>query len=281
MTGGKSKMLSNNLFKFVSFWALAHGALYPKVSLANELDCLIEPHEVVNLSSPVEGIVEKVFVERGSIVRKGQPVAQLESRLEDATIALARARAEMDAAIKTGEARLEFATIKLSRSEQLYAKQFISAAEVQEAQTERKLAEIALVNAIDNKKLAALELERAAVAKERQTIRSPLSGVVVERFLNPGEYTAGQLKKEGPILKIAQVDPLRVEAYAPVALRGKIQTGMTAKVHVDAPAPTAHEARVTIVDPVIDSASSTFRVRLQLPNPNHRIAAGLRCKLRF
>lgn len=270
-------MLRKTIVGFAGF-LLAFG----RVPLfANDLDCLVEPHMVVNLSSPVEGILEKVFVERGSPVKKGQPVAQLESRLEDASVALARARADMEAQIKTGEARVEFAAIKLSRSEQLFAKNFISAAELQEAQTEKKLAEIALANAVDNKRVAALELERANVAKERQTIRSPLSGVVVERFLSPGEYTSGQLKKDAPIMKIAQVDPLRVEAYAPVVLRGKIQTGMNAKVLVDAPAPMTHEAKVTIVDPVIDSASSTFRVRLQLPNPHHRIAAGLRCKLKF
>lgn len=274
-------MLRKGILGFVGFMLLLPYQLHSAAAPSNDLDCLIEPHEVVNLSSPVEGIVEKVFVQRGSFVKKGQPVAQLESRLEEASVALARARADMDAAVKTGEARLEFASIKLGRSEQLYAKQFISASELQEAQTEKKLAEIALANAIDNKRLAALELERAAVAQSRQTIRSPLSGVVVERFLNPGEYTAGQLKKEGPIMKIAQVDPLRVEAYAPVGLRGKIQNGMSAKVLVDAPAPIAHEARVTIVDPVVDSASSTFRVRLQLPNPNNRISAGLRCKLKF
>lgn len=256
-------------------------ALAPRALLANNLDCLIEPHMVVNLSSPVEGILERVYVERGSLVKKGQPVAQLESRLEDASVAVARARADMEAQIKTGEARLEFAMIKLSRTEQLFAKNFISASELQEAQTEKKLAEIALANAIDNKRVAGLELERANVARERQTIRSPLSGIVVERFLSPGEYTAGQLKKDGPIMKIAQVDPLRVEAYAPVALRGKIHTGMSAKVSVDAPTPASHEARVAIVDPVIDAASSTFRIRLQLPNPNNKISAGLRCKLRF
>jgi multidrug efflux pump subunit AcrA (membrane-fusion protein) len=53
---------------------------------------------------------------------------------------------------------------------------------------------------------------------------------------------------------------------------------MVAKVLVEAPT-GSYDARVTIIDRVIDSASSTFRVRLELPNPNHRIPAGLRCKV--
>jgi len=90
----------------------------------------------------------------------------------------------------------------------------------------------------------------------RKTIGSPINVVVVERFWSPGEYGSGQLKREAPILKLAQLDPLRVEAYARVSLYEKISVGMQAKVSVDR---------------VIDSASSTFRVRLELPNPNQHL----------
>lgn len=258
-----------------------HGELYPATINGDELDCLIEPHEVVNLSSPVEGVLEKVLVERGAYVKKGQVVVQLESNLEKATVVLARARAEVDAAIKSSEARLEFSTLKLARSEKLFEKQLISAADLDEAQTEKRLAEMALLGAVDNRRLAELELERANVALSRHTIRSPISGVVVERFLSPGEYTSGQFKNDSPILKLAQIDPLRVEVFVPVSMRGKIFIGMPAKITLEAPANSSHDVRVSVVDRVVDSASSTFRVRLALPNPNHRIPAGLKCKIKF
>src|SRR5437867_9958126 len=140
---------------------LTHGELYPATMNADELDCLIEPHEVVNLSSPVEGVLEKVHVDRGAIVKKGQVVAQLESNLEYATVTLARARADVDAAIKSSEARLAFSALKLARSERLYERDLIALADLQEAQTEKQLADMALVNARDNQRLASLELERA------------------------------------------------------------------------------------------------------------------------
>jgi RND family efflux transporter MFP subunit len=248
---------------------------------AEDFDCLIEPQQTVSISSPIDGVLDKVFVERGSIVKKGQILAQLESTLEGATVTLARARAEMDAAIKSGEARLEFSTTKFIRSQKLYEKNFISAADLQDAETEKRLAEMALLNAVDNKRVAELELERANAALARQTIRSPINGVVVERFLSPGEYSSGQLKRESPILKLAQIDPLRVEVYVPVSLYGKISVGSIGKVAVEAPATSTYEARVSIIDRVIDSASGTFRVRLELANPNNQIPAGLRCKIRF
>jgi membrane fusion protein (multidrug efflux system) len=260
---------------------LTHGELYPATINADELECLIEPHEVVNLSSPVEGVLEKVHVDRGAIVKKGQVVAQLESNLEYATVTLARARADVDAAIKSSEARLAFSALKLARSERLYERDLIPLADLQEAQTEKQLAEMALVNARDNQRLASLELQRANVALSRNTIRSPITGVVVERFLSPGEYVSGQFKSEAPILKIAQIDPLRVEVFAPLSMRGKILAGMPARLSIEAPTNSSHDVRVSVVDRVVDSASSTFRVRLELPNPNHRIPAGLKCKVRF
>ena len=270
--------------RFVSFRIYAMIAvvcLYAAALGAEDFDCLIEPQQVVSLSSPIDGVLAKVYVDRGSSVKKGQVLAQLESSLEDAGVILARARADMDAAIKSGEARLEFSNTKYTRSQKLYEKNFISAADLQDAETEKRLAEMALLNAIDNKRVAELELERANAALARQTIRSPINGVVVERFLSPGEYSSGQLKRESPILKLAQIDPLRVEVFVPVSLYGKIAVGSPAKVSVEAPTRSTYEARISIIDRVIDAASSTFRVRLELPNPNNHIPAGLRCKIKF
>jgi len=274
------------MIRKMAIWAaglvlLTHGELYPANLHAGELDCLVEPHQVVNLSSPVEGVLEKVFVDRGAYVAKGQVVAQLESNLEEATVMLARARADVDAAIKSSEARLAFSSIKLARSEKLFDKQLISAADLDEARTEKRLAALAVLAAVDNQRLAALELGRANVALSRNTIRSPISGVVVERFLSPGEYTSGQFKNDSPILKLAQIDPLRVEVFAPVSMRGKVFVGMPAKVMLEAPKNSSHDLRVSVVDRVVDPASGTFRVRLGLPNPSHRIPAGLKCKITF
>jgi hypothetical protein len=98
----------------------------------------------------------------------------------------------------------------------------------------------------------------------------------VERLLSPGEFA-----KQTPILKLAQIDPLRVEVIAPVALLKKIAVGMRAQIMLEAPVNGAYEARVTVVDRVVDAASGTFGVRLELPNPGYKLPAGLKCKARF
>ncbi len=61
-----------------------------------------------------------------------------------------------------------------------------------------------------------------------------------------------------PIVKLAQIDPLRVEVIAPVALLGKVTLGATAEVLPEAPVGGVHAAKVTVVDRVVDAASGTL-----------------------
>lgn len=121
-----------------------------------------------------------------------------------------------------------------------------------------------------------LELQRAMAGLGPRTIRSPSTGVVVKRFLSPGEFAG-----EAPLLRLAQLDPLRVEVFAPVSLLGQINVGMSAQVLPEAPLRGAYAARAAVVDRVVDAASGTFGVRVELPNPGNRIPAGLKCKVRF
>ena len=129
---------------------------------------------------------------------------------------------------------------------------------------------------LTNRRLADLELQRTSAEVALRTIKSPVNGVVVERFMNPGEFP-----KQEKILKIAQIDPLRVEVYAPVAMLGKIVVGMAAHVKPEAPLTGEYAAKVMVVDRVVDAASGTFGVRLELPNRELKLPAGLKCSVRF
>ena len=82
-------------------------------------------------------------------------------------------------------------------------------------------------------------------------------------------------------MRIAQIDPLRVEVIVPVAFLGKLSKGMSATVKPEAPLGGAYTAKVVIVDRVVDAASGTLGVRLELANPDYAIAGGLRCSVRF
>jgi len=244
---------------------------------SQELDCLIEPFATVKLSSAVQGLLETVTVDRGDMVKKGQILATLESGAEKAAIEVLRARATLESAIKTSQARLELSTRSHARSDGMFQKSLISVEKMDEAETTRRLAELALHEATDNRRLAELELRRATAELARRTIYSPITGVVSERLLGPGEFS----RDEQPVLKLAQLDPLRVEVFAPVALLGSINVGQRAEVTPQEPLNGTYIARVTVVDHVVDAASGTFGVRLELPNRDYRLPAGLKCKIRF
>jgi multidrug efflux pump subunit AcrA (membrane-fusion protein) len=107
-------------------------------------------------------------------------------------------------------------------------------------------------------------------------IKSPISGVVVERYVSPGEYVNNQ-----PLLRVAQIDPLRVETIVPAQMFSRIFPGMPATIVPELPQYGEQTATVTIVDKVIDAASSTFGVRLELPNAEQQMPSGLRCLVRF
>jgi len=248
-----------------------------RVAHAAELDCLIRPRETVSVSPPVDGIVDQVRVDRGDLVEKGTVLAVLESSLEGHAVAIARARAEQDYAINSNQVRMEFGARRFERTDVLYKQNLIPLKEFDEAQTAKLIAEYELVGAKENKRLADLEYERAKAALDLKTIRSPLSGVVVERLRYTGELAA----KDNPIVKIAQLNPLRVEVVSPIALLGKVAVGQRAVVIPEVPMNRPLKASVTVVDKVVDAASSTFTIRMEVPNPDNRIPSGLKCKVRL
>jgi len=79
-------------------------------------DCLLEPRFKIKLATPVAGVLKEVAVDRGDLIRKGDILARLDSGVEQASLALAQARAENDSTIKAREARLIFLTKKRERT---------------------------------------------------------------------------------------------------------------------------------------------------------------------
>lgn len=243
---------------------------------AAEMACVIKPSAEISIGTPVEGLIQTVPVERGDWVTKGQVIVTLESSLEEATVALTKAKAEAEAALKSSQVKVGFSSRKLERALDLLKTNSIAQHDVDEAQTEKALAEMSYQEASENKRLAKLELNRAMAALHLRTIRSPINGVVVDRLLSPGE-----LARQTPVMKLAQVDPLRVEVYAPLSLLGRLKTGMRAEVRPEGKGQPVYQAKIVVVNRVVDSASGTFGVRLEMPNPNNAIAAGLACTVEF
>ncbi|MCU7796881.1 MAG: efflux RND transporter periplasmic adaptor subunit [Candidatus Thiodiazotropha sp. (ex Myrtea spinifera)] len=258
---------------FVFAWLFA-GTLFSSVGA--ELDGVIEPSMSVALSSRIDGILESVDVDVGDVVTKRQVLAQLESQVEQAALAYASARASISSEVQLQQTSLAYGRRQLKRIQELHNKSLASFQDLDEIETETKLTRYRLSQAKENRYLAELDLAQAQAVKDRHSIRSPIDGIVVERFLNPGESVEDQ-----PIVKIAQINPLRIEVVAPVTLLGTIKTGQLATVTPESPVGGEYQAEVKIVDPILDAASGTFRIRLEIPNDDYKLTSGLRCRVRF
>jgi multidrug efflux pump subunit AcrA (membrane-fusion protein) len=88
----------------------------------------------------------------------------------------------------------------------------------------------------------------------------------------------GERVEVKPMFRVAKIDPLRVEIVVPAALFGSIHKGMAAQIMPELPNAGRVEAKVVLVDKMIDPASNTFRVRAELPNAKGALPSGLRCK---
>jgi len=263
-----------------AFFAAALLAAVRADAAAPDFDCVIEPRQVVEIRSTVEGVIERIAVDRGDYVKGGQVLVTLDSAVEKASVDLARQRTELEGAIRSGESRADYSKRKHERQEELFKQKFISAQARDESATERKLAESEFKEALDNRKLAELDLRRQQELLRLKTIRSPINGVVVERLMHPGEVAEAGVGRK-PILKLAEIDTLHVEVVLPVAAYGRLKVGAAAEVLPEAPVGGKFNATIKVIDRVLDAASGTFGVRLELPNRQQKLPAGVRCKARF
>jgi RND family efflux transporter MFP subunit len=239
-------------------------------------ECLIQPDELVHVSSPILGVLDEVYVDDSDKVSKGQKLARLESSIQKAVVDVAKAKANRQDEIHLRETDLAFTKRKLARIKELHDKHSISPSENDRAETAVALAKIELQKAHNENEMAKLEYKKAQRALDRRTIRSPINGIIVTRTASPGEFV-----EETPIFTIAKVEQLKVELIVPVEYFGLIKPGMKARVIPEIVNTSEYTATVSVVDKVIDAPSGTFSVRLSLPNPGQSLPGGLKCQAKI
>ena len=245
-----------------------------------EFDCLIEPAQIIEIRSPVVGILQDVHARRGALIHKGDVLVTIESSVEQSAADTARFRSEALGALTQAQNKLSAAREKARRYQELYEEEFVSAQARDDAAAEAKLAESELKTAEENIQLAKLEHRQSLDQLNRRVLRSPFTGVVMDQYFYPGALVdAGEGKK--PILKIAQTQPLAVQAILPFRFFPQIKPGAAAEVVPEKPFTRAIKARIKTVDRVIDSAAGTFGVVAEIDNARQELPGGIRCKLRI
>lgn len=247
----------------------------PAWVFAEGFECLLEPWQVVEVRAPVDGMISSIAVNRGDAIKRGQLLVTLQSEVEKSGVQSARYRSTMQGQITAARNRLDYATAKSLRMADLQKENFMSAQAREEADAEKRLAESELQSAVEARELARIELKRSEEQLLLRTMTAPFNGVVVDRLLNPGDLAeSGSGRK--PVLRVAQIDPIRADVALPASLFGRVRPGTPASV-TSVVGGGRFTAVVRSVDRVIDAASGTFVARLEVPNPLGKVPGGARC----
>jgi len=247
----------------------------PAAAWAQSFECLIQPTETVALRSPEEGLIERINVHRGDAVKAGEALVELESSAQRSAVAAAKYQAEMTGKVSAASAQLDASNKNLERMRKLQREHFIAAQKRDDADAQMLIAQAQLHEAKEGQQLAQLEYRHELDLLKLRTLRSPFDGVVVDRVLEPGDLAENGTDTK-PILRLAKINPLRVEVILPAKLYGGVRRGMTGVVTPD-DVGGSYRATVTSVDRVFDAASATFGVRMELPNPKGAVPGGIRC----
>ena len=181
------------------------------------LGCLIDPDRVTDVGSPVIAVIERVEVERGESVTKGQVLVVLRASVERAAYDAAKSRAAANADLYAASANLRFNAERLQRANDLFRKNFISQQALEQARNDAQLAEQKLTQAREQQTVATQERGVAEAQLSQRVIRSPIDGVIAERFMSAGERV-----DEKPLMRIARIDPLRVQLVVPTTMYGQV-----------------------------------------------------------
>ena len=241
------------------------------------MTCMVKPKQVIELGSAVFGVWDKLMVDWSDAVKEGQIVGKLNTSVEESQLALDRFRASNTTQVEAAQIDLGWNKRELERRQKLAGNMFAKINDIDESLTKVEQDKIAIEKAKADLKTAELEAARSEAQYNLKLLRSPVNGVVSEIKLHPGEF----IYETTPIMTIAQVDPLSVDLVMPASRYRAVRSGMAAEIHLLPPVAATIKVKVDRVDPIIDVASDTFRVRLLLPNPDYAVPAGVRCTARI
>ncbi len=238
------------------------------------LACLIQPSQMADVGSPVIGVVQYLGVERGDRVRRGQVLAMLRAEVERASVEAIRSRAQSEGELRGAIAAHELALLRRDRARSLKDQAFVSQQALEQAEAELRVAAERVTQVREALHTATREVNASEAQLAQRIVRSPFDGVVVERYANLGERF-----EDKALFRIAATQTLRVDVVAPTALFGRFDIGHEASITPELRGGTVLKARVAQIDQVLDPASNTFRLRLDLPNEDGRLPAGVRCRI--
>jgi len=210
----------------------------------------IEAFADATVIAKVGGEVREILVEEGDDVQRGQVLARLDGD---------RLRLEKEQA----EAQLRKLRGDYQRNIDLKDKGLISEGDFEKIRFELE----ALQAKFD---LASLELDYTE-------IRAPIDGVISERYIKLGNT----IEVNAQTFKVTSLEPLVSYLHVPEREYRRIETGQPATVEIDALAGTHFEATVARISPVVDPATGTFKITIEVTDDERRLKPGMFGRIRI
>jgi RND family efflux transporter MFP subunit len=234
----------------------------------------LAPFLQTDIEARSPGYVEKVFVDRGSVVRKGQLLVQLSAPEINAQTAASEGSlhlAEAEAAQAEAQAAAaESTSTKLQEAAKTPGA--VAGNELLQAQKQQDAAQAV----VDSRKAAvrtAKERLQASLAMESYLrVTAPFDGMITDRFVNPGTLIDGG---HTPMLKLQQIAHLRLIVPVPETYTGSVVKGMSAVFHVPARPGRNYTAKVARIASALDQQSRAMMVELDVYNKDGSLAPGM------
>lgn len=247
----------------------AHGAAEP------EIEGFTEPFADIELAASEMGILAAIDVKEGDIVEAGQLLASLDDSVLQAALNVAHASRNSRGQLKSAIADLEMRELELEKLTELRSRDHASQQEVDRVAGEVRIAAARVQAVREEIEVRNLEYERIRAQLRRRQIRSTIDGVVTDIFREQGEFVS---PSQPNVVRVVQLDPLRIVFSVPIEQRSKVVAGQQVALTIGAAGESA-TATVEFVSPTADASSGTFRVKVQLPNPDGQWQAGDRSVL--
>ena len=233
------------------------------------------PSSEVMLAPPQRGILAEVLVKAGDVVRSGQILGKLDSRLQEIREKRLAAMAQSDAEMKLAVADLELAKREEERGRKLNDEDVIKESDLIKLVHNRYVASIRLEQARLNQKKAISNWEEAKVIVAQRSLKSPIDGLVAKVRKERGEA----VEELEPVFQVVALNPLWVEFDCPVSDEKKFPMGKKVRVSLTSDAGSQRVGEVIWVSSMANPASHTFRVRLRVPNTVNPWKGGLKVRI--
>lgn len=243
-----------------------------------EITGSLKPKEQVDVTSKVTGRVQEIAVHVGDQVRRGQLIAQL----EDAELAqqVRRAEAASDvvrATVQQRNAELKNAKADADRAKLLADQGLIARQDYETKMTAYQVfqAQVSLANAQTEQ--AAADLRELSIQLSQMKITAPLSGYVAQRYVDIGAVVSPST----PIVRLVNISTMVALANVPEKEVSKLRVGSRAQVIVDALGGTPVSGTIARIAPVLDAATRTALVEVEIPNPSGALKAEMFARVRL